>query len=403
MKGLFSHTRVLFVTEFYLPGGLERTLADLVTGLDAQRFEVHLLLKAPPEKVSRLRRTLPATVIFHVPALFAVQLWQDALAEGRLPAPIRLAGRLALRILRDACLAVDIALLWRLMGRVRPDALEVVNGGYPGGMVCLAALAAGRLRGLGSIGLYVLSHPQACKFGLLDRLLDRLVALCADRITSNSQAASRGFAALRGMPPGKLRTVYTGVDPAPAPESPRTAGGPVVGMVAVCIQSKGHAVLLDAAALLATRFPEITYVLVGDGPTRAALIERAKSLGLEGRVTFPGAVVGSEAIAGFDILVHPSFHEGFPNVVLEGMRAGKPVVATRIAGVPEQIEDGVSGVLIEPGDPAGLARAVEGLLSDPARARALGEAGRRRFLSCFTVSHMRDAFFADYEGYKRHG
>lgn len=396
-------TRLLFVTEFYLPGGLERTLTDLVTGLDPGRFEVHLALKAPPEKVERLRRTLPATVTFHVPTLLAVQPWQDALAEAGLPGPVRLAARLALRFLRDVCLLADVALLWALIGRVSPHGLEVVNGGYPGGMVCLAALFAGRLRGLRSIGMYVLSHPQARKSGFLDRLLDRAVGACADRITSNSRAASRGFSALRGMPPDRVRTVHTGVDPAPAPEPARTARGPVVGMVAVFIPSKGHAVLLDAAELLAAKFPDVAYVLVGDGATRPALMERVRASGLKDRVSFPGALVGAEAIAGFDILAHPSFHEGFPNVVLEAMRAGKPVVASRLMGIPEQVEEGVTGLLTEPGDAAGLARALESLLADPARARALGEAGRRRFLANFTVTHMRDAFFSCYDAYARHG
>lgn len=396
-------TRILFVTEFYLPGGLERTLTDLVTGLDPGRFDVHLALKAPAEKVKRLRGALPATITVHVPTLFAVQLWQDALAESGLPGPVRLAARLALRVLRDVSLLADTALLWALIGRIRPDALEVVNGGYPGGMVCLAALFAGRLRGLRSIGMYVLSHPQARKSWFLDGFLDRAVAAGADRITSNSGAATRGFAALRGISPKRLRTVHTGVDPKPAPEPARSTRGPVIGMVAVFIPSKGHSVLLDAAEQLAAKFPDVTYVLVGDGVTRPALMERARSSALRDRVSFPGAVVGAEAIAGFDILVHPSFHEGFPNVVLEGMRAGKPVVASRLMGIPEQIEEGVTGLMVEPGDAAGLARALEGLLTDPARARALGEAGRRRFLANFTVSHMRDAFFSCYDAYARHG
>jgi glycosyltransferase involved in cell wall biosynthesis len=138
-------------------------------------------------------------------------------------------------------------------------------------------------------------------------------------------------------------------------------------------------VLLDAMAALARSHPEARLTLVGDGPDRAALEARAAELGLENRVTFAGYRDQdgvAEALAGSDIFVLPSFAEGLPVVLMEALAARCAVVATRIAGIPELVRHGETGLLVPPGEAAALAQAVAQLLDDPALRARLAEAGR---------------------------
>ena len=147
--------------------------------------------------------------------------------------------------------------------------------------------------------------------------------------------------------------------------------------------------------MLAPRFPKVRWILAGDGPSRSAMIDLCRRLGLTDRqVLFPGFYPGPshEVAASLDIVVHPSLHESFPYAILEAMRAGKPIIATRVAGIPEQIEDGVSGLLVEPADPKALADAMEFLLTRPSWAGTLGKAACRRFHERFSIGVMRQAF-----------
>lgn len=178
----------------------------------------------------------------------------------------------------------------------------------------------------------------------------------------------------------KLHIVHCGVDPALYDRPRRPAAGErrllFVGRLA---RVKGLAVLFEAfAALRATR-PDLVLELIGDGPDRAWLEARAAARGLSGAVRFlgyrpPEAV--AEALAGADVFVLPSFAEGVPVVLMEAMASRTPVVATRVGGVQELVEDGVSGLTVPPGDPAALEAALARLLDDPDLRARMGEAGR---------------------------
>jgi glycosyltransferase involved in cell wall biosynthesis len=150
------------------------------------------------------------------------------------------------------------------------------------------------------------------------------------------------------------------------------------------VATKGHAELIEAARTVCARIPQATFVLVGDGLERTGLEERVQEMGLAGKVVFLGRRTDvPEILKCSDLSVLPSWAEGLPNVVLESVAVGTPVVATRVGGIPEIIEDGVSGLLVPPRDPAALAAALIRLLEDPELAarmatRAL-EALRERF------------------------
>jgi glycosyltransferase involved in cell wall biosynthesis len=135
--------------------------------------------------------------------------------------------------------------------------------------------------------------------------------------------------------------------------------------------------LLKAASLLRERWPDVWYLLVGDGESRADLIAEACDLGLGDRVVFAGQQPHEPNLHHlFDVSVLCSRNEAFPNTVIEAMAAGTPVVATAVGGVPDAVEDGVTGRLVRASDPDQLAGVLEELLADPGVCQSLGAAGQ---------------------------
>ncbi|MGY6634430.1 MAG: glycosyltransferase family 4 protein [Alkalilacustris sp.] len=202
----------------------------------------------------------------------------------------------------------------------------------------------------------------------------------------------------------RLHIVRCGIDADRYDRPPGDAAAGAAGRVVFIgrlAAVKGVRVLLEAVAALHPRHPGLSLTLIGDGPDRAALAARAAALGLADRVRFTGYLSEEEvaaALAQSDLLVLPSFAEGVPVVLMEAMASGLPVVATRVGGVAELVEDGVSGCLVAPGDPEGLATAIDRLLSDPALARRFGAAGRIRVRdrhdSLVEATRLRDLFAA---------
>lgn len=202
---------------------------------------------------------------------------------------------------------------------------------------------------------------------------------------------SRAEASLLQPPrPERVRIVPNGVEPEPFAAARGDAlrkrlglQGPAALFVGRMASNKGLATLLEAWVLV----PGATLLLAGDGHLLPVLRARARELGLEERVRFLGALSDEElreAYAACDVAVLPSEYEAFGIVLLEAMAAGKPVVATRVGGVPEVVEEGKTGLLVPPGDARALAQAVAELLNDGKRAGAMGLEGQRRVRERYT-------------------
>lgn len=181
-----------------------------------------------------------------------------------------------------------------------------------------------------------------------------------------------------GLAAGRGVVVPNGIDldePAGAP--PDWLPERYVLAVGRLVQPKGFDLLLDAFAR--ADLPGVQLVLGGDGPERAALARQAERLGIAGRVSLPGRLTRPDVVATAEralAFVVPSRVEAFGIVVLEGWRAGVPVVVTSHGGPPEFVEDGRTGLVVDPFDSDALARALERLAADPEFAAHLGAAGR---------------------------
>lgn len=150
-------------------------------------------------------------------------------------------------------------------------------------------------------------------------------------------------------------------------------------------REKGHRSLVEALALLGDARPEWLLLICGEGPCREDLEKQARRLGVLERCWFLGFRQDiKEIFQAMDLLVLPSLTEGLPNVILEAFACGKPVVATNVGGVPEVVDEGVSGLLVPPGRADLLARAIEILLHDPDRRKKMGLAGCERVRRDFT-------------------
>jgi glycosyltransferase involved in cell wall biosynthesis len=152
----------------------------------------------------------------------------------------------------------------------------------------------------------------------------------------------------------------------------------LIGIVARLVPIKAHEIFLEAAATIRAAAPDTTFLIIGDGERRSELESLAEQLGVADATRFLGWRDDMrEVYADLDVVTLCSNNEGSPVALIEALAAGRPVVSTRVGGVPNVVKDGESGLLVPPRDPAALAEGVLALLRDPARAAELGQAGRR--------------------------
>ncbi len=285
---------------------------------------------------------------------------------------------------RPVSLLADCRALWELrclIKQLQPDIVHThtSKAGF------LGRLAARRL-GVG----HILHTPHGHVFGgyfssqqtRLYVILERLAARWTDRIITLTNTEAEQHLALRIGRPGQFVSIPSGVEldgVMSAFPVRLIGGGPVVGAVGRLTPVKGHQHLLQAAPEVLRRHPAACFLLVGGGELRSALEAQARALGLGDRVVFAGHRDDVPSlIAAMDVFTLPSLNEGMGRVLVMAMALGKPIVASSVGGVPELIGRGEAGILVPPSDPAALAEAICQLLENPARARALGEAGRRR-------------------------
>ncbi|MHB1127159.1 MAG: glycosyltransferase [Bacillota bacterium] len=260
-----------------------------------------------------------------------------------------------------------LGLFFRVLIRAMVKPVEIIHAHYifPTGLIALAArMVTGK-------PLVVTAHGTDVHLGLRrNKILSLLYRMILNRsrvVITVSQDLANLLAERFSLAPEKVRVINCGVDtglfrPGDRQEARQQAGiqpgVPVVLFVGNLVESKGVHVLLKALAVVRERHPEVRCLIIGDGPQRPALEDQARALDLLETVSFLGyqpyeSLPRWYAVA--DLLAAPSLREGFGLVALEAMATGVPVVAGRVGGLPEFVQDGVNGLLVNPGDPADLA------------------------------------------------
>jgi glycosyltransferase involved in cell wall biosynthesis len=330
-------------------GGGEESLLTLARGLDRLRYVPQAVVPAEGEIAEALRRLgIPVTVL----PLPPLRPWTA-------PAILR-----------------SLRALGALLKEWRPTLVHA--HGSRGALY--AGLAARRIH------IPVIWHVRIAD---RDPLLDRVLLALSARVIAISQAVRARFDGSRHA--GKVRVVYNGVEPGdwiPAERPASAAARPVVLLVGRLSPGKGQATFVRAAPAVLEHVPAARFVLLGaDSNGEADRLRRLANQLEVGHALEIRPWVGDPRPAFYeaDVVTLPSRSEGFGRVLVEAAFLAKPVVASRIGGIPEVVVDGETGLLVPPDDPPALAGALLTLLRDPALRRRLGAAARERALAHFTA------------------
>lgn len=286
----------------------------------------------------------------------------------------------------------DVGLVTRLRRLIRAERPDVIHLHSRRGADVWGGMA-GRLEGVPVVLSRRVDNTEArWAVALKYRLYDRVIAI------------SRGIQSVlasEGVPRSKLRCVPSAVDT--AQYRPDTSamdwfraefgvkpGQPVVGMVAQLIARKGHQTLLDAMPAVVQAHPDVKVLLFGQGPEAEKITTRvAASPLLTAHVSMAGFRKDlPKVLPCLDLVVHPAFMEGLGVALLQAAACGVPLIGGRAGGIPEIVRPGVNGELIEPGDVAGLAVAMNTLLSSRELRERYGQAGRALVMSHFSIETM---------------
>jgi len=286
--------------------------------------------------------------------------------------------------------AARVTALARLL---REERVDLVHGHNPTGG--LYGALAGRLAGVGAVVRTEHSFHFAGRHSRAYPLLERLSTALTDRVVCVCEAVRESHAPRLGGDPRRFVVILNGVaEPPPTQPAAVTRralgvpdGAPLLLTIGSLTRQKAQHVLLEALARPPLEGARLW--IAGEGPLGGDLARRAESLGFAGRVAFlgPRRDVG-DLLEACDVFALSSEREGLSVTLLEAMRAGRPVVATRVGGNPEAVADGVTGRIVPPGDPAALAEALGGLLADAARRAEFGRAARERWRALFTAERM---------------
>ncbi|MCC5794348.1 MAG: glycosyltransferase family 4 protein [Chromatiales bacterium] len=282
---------------------------------------------------------------------------------------------------------LDLAAVGRLFRLLRTEQPSLLHVHSRRGADFFGALAA-RLAGVPAVLTRRVDDPPPPLAGPLSGAGYRHLIAISDAVAGALRSA--------GVPADRISIVRSAVEPADCqailPRAQWLArfgladGAPVLACVAQLIPRKGHRTLLEAWPAIRASQPDAQLLVCGSGPLGGEI--RARAAGLDG-VTLTGWCEDlRDWIAYCDLLVHPALAEGLGIAVLEAQAAGVPVVASSAGGLPEAVRDGVTGLLVPPGDSAELAVAVAGLLADPARCSRMAAAGPVHVASNFSTQQM---------------
>lgn len=347
-EGFMSGLTVLHLLEAFVVGGAEKVTLDLCRGL----AEKGIGSVAVAVREGELRDSFNAVV----PTLLAT--------KKRGP---------------DPRLPFSLAALIRATGA---DVVHLVNGLT---VVNYGVVAARLARAPSVVSVHGLSHFG--ERGLGARVWRRMLSYADQRVAVSADIQSKVRACSRSSNLTEL--IYNSIEaPSSLSENPRdelfaqwdiSANAFVVTCVANLREVKGHRYLLQAVALLGQRMPRLKLLLIGTGELHKELEQLARELGVRDRVIFAGRRHDvPNCLAASDLFVLPSLSEGTPLCILEAMRAGLPVVATAVGGIPEIVETGRSAFLVPPGNPQALAEAILAA-SESAVAASLGACGKQLF------------------------
>jgi glycosyltransferase involved in cell wall biosynthesis len=294
---------------------------------------------------------------------------------------------------------VDIRIIPRLVSYIKQNSIDIVETSV------FPADVYGRISArLANVPIIIstMHCVEAHKLETMYRILffaDTLTMALTTRTIAVSKAVKNYLISWHRVKSDKIRVVYNGMaahkydSNIDINEYKRKLNLqhdiPTVVFIGRLVKLKGVGYFLKAAAMVIRSGKKAQFLVVGDGPLKQSLVKQTQKLGIDQHVFFTGFREDIPKILScIDILVLPSLWEGLPLTILEAMHAGKPIIATRVGGIPEAVRDRETGILIPPRDCHALTKGIVELLKDPEKCKEMGEKGKERALQHFNVERM---------------
>jgi len=359
--------KILHISKMKGVSGSENHLLTLLSGLNKERFEVHLFILAESR---------------HVPLLHD---YRNRLQQAGVVVSIFVTTKY-----------INLSLLWKLRKYIIRERFHIVHT-HLIHADCYGTIAA-KLAGVSTV---ISSRHNDDRFRHYKLLigLNRLLARWHSKIIAISDWVAKFTQEVEGIPAEKIVRIHYGLQPEKLMKSADKQyvrqqfqipeGVPVIGTIGRPAVQKGHTYLLQAVKQVKAHFPELCVLIIGEGELRSELEKQSKELGLESNVIFTGYRNDAiKLLAGFDFFVFPSLWEGFGLVLLEAMALKKAIVASNVSAIPESVIDGKTGILVPPKDTEKLAEAILTLLHNDELNRCMGESGYKHLQKNFSVQKM---------------
>ena len=385
--------RLAYYVENYYYVGLERFVKDLLLSTDFKEYEVIIYSNAYNCRFIKELEKAPFASKIEIRPLNILcfgqidHIWPDR-------------NGLLSRILFSMIIAATkytlfISNFFHLLFILpKFDVFHAINGGYPAADSCRAAVIVSKIKGTRTVIMSVLSTalPIRSVYYIFEPAIDYFIRRSVDCFHVNSMAAKKVLVQKRKFDPNRIVCVYTGIN--------FTQTGPktdfekktvvTIGTLGALLAGKGHVYMLEAAKILNDRYRgkvPLKYLIIGDGPERGNLVKIADNMGIGNLFNFIGYYNGeiSDILKSLDIFIFPSLQESFPYAILEAMRAGLPIIASDIAGIPEQIIDQESGLLVPPMNSEIIASKITSLLDNPALMAKFGGNAFLRVKELFNI------------------
>lgn len=295
-------------------------------------------------------------------------------------------------------LIYNTVFLYRHFKSKKIDILHINNGGYPAAYSCQAAVIAAKLCGIKKI-LYVvnniaITYKNPTRW--FDYPVDKLVSKYVDKFATGSVFAGNCLSSVLGLPASKILNIHNGIFPRAIHTDRETyrnkhgySENQVITVVVAHLEKrKGHIYLLQTFSQMRREYKPLPLLVIeGDGPEKLFLVNYVKKNNLSDFVKFIGVEpCVFDLINAADFVILPSIAgEDFPNIVLEAMALGKPVIGSNVAGIPEQIIHGETGYIVQPKSISEMMTTIQSLLSDQSLRNAMGAAAKRQFKKSFYV------------------
>jgi len=354
--------KILHLVEDLKVGGLERVLESIVLSLDKSKYDVHVWCLVEGGEIA------------------------EELKEKGMP--VRIIGK------RSYYNLSNILLLAYL---VRRENFHIIHthGYFASTFGRLAAILAGVPVMITHV------HSTYYEYGKRNLMIERFLSFFTDNVICVSKAVQRFVVEKEGIRESRTSVIYNGISfpwnglssedrKAKRASVSVSSQDVVIIEVASLTANKGHHFLLNAFQQIYKKNPTIKLIIVGDGPLQSTIQEEAKKLGMESAVIFTGQRKDVyELLAMSDIFILPSMiREGLSIAMIEAMAMGLPVIGSNVGGIPELIEDRVSGFLVSPGDTDQLARIIDLLATEQDLRKRLGQQGKRIYEEKFTLPRM---------------